>query len=48
MITADRTSDGFIPTGTTITGFGTVGITSYVQSNGITTAIEVVFDFASK
>ena len=45
---SDRTSDGFIPTGTTITGFGTaVGITSYVQSNGITTAIEVVFDFAT-
>lgn len=45
---SDRTSDGFIPTGTTITGFGTaVGITSYVQANGITTAIEVVFDFAT-
>ena len=45
---SNKTSDGVIPTGTTITGFGTaVGITSYVQSNGITTAIEVVFDFAT-
>ncbi len=45
---ADKTSSGIIPTGTTITGFGTaVGITSYVQSNGITTAIQVVLDFAT-
>ena len=45
---ANKTSAGIIPTGTTITGFGTaVGITSYVQANGITTAIEVVFDFAT-
>ena len=45
---ANKTSDGIIPTGTTITGFGTaVGITSYVQANGITTAIQVVLDFAT-
>ena len=45
---ANKTSSGIIPSGTTITGFGTaVGITSYVQSNGITTAIQVVLDFAT-
>ena len=45
---SNKTSDGVVPTGTTITGFGTaVGITSFVQANGITTAIEVVFDFAT-
>tara|TARA_B100000886_G_scaffold134613_1_gene90845 strand:- start:1909 stop:3519 length:1611 start_codon:yes stop_codon:yes gene_type:complete len=45
---SDKTSDGFIPTGTTITGFGTaVGITSFVQSNGITTSIQIVLDFAT-
>ena len=44
----DRSGAGIIPTGTTITGFGTaVGIVTFVNSAGITTGVEVTLDFAT-
>ena len=45
---SDRSGAGIIPTGTTITGFGTaVGIVTFVNSAGITTGVEVTLDFAT-
>ena len=44
----DRSGAGIIPTGTTITGFGTaVGIVTFVNDAGITTGVEVTLDFAT-
>ena len=45
----DKAGLGIIAAGTTITGFGTaVGITSiFDNETGITTAVEVVYDFAT-
>ena len=44
----DRSGAGIVPTGTTITGFGTaVGIVTFVNSAGITTGVEVTLDFAT-
>ena len=44
----DRSGAGIVPTGTTITGFGTaVGIVTFVNDAGITTGIEVTLDFAT-
>ena len=44
----DRSGAGIIPTGTTITGFGTaVGIVTLVNDAGITTGVEVTIDFAT-
>ena len=44
----DRSGAGIIPTGTTITGFGTaVGIVTFVNYAGITTGVEVTLDFAT-
>ena len=41
-----KSGAGIVPTGTTITGFGTaVGIVSFVNNAGITTGVEVVLDF---
>ena len=45
---SDRSGAGIIPTGTTITGFGTaVGIVTFVNDAGITTGVEVTLDFAT-
>ena len=45
---SDRSGNGIIASGTTITGFGTaVGIVTYVNDAGITTGVEVVLDFAT-
>ena len=44
----DRSGAGIVPTGTTITGFGTaVGIVTFVNDAGITTGVEVTLDFAT-
>ena len=44
----DRSGAGIIPSGTTITGFGTaVGIVTFVNNAGITTGVEVTLDFAT-
>ena len=45
---SDRSGNGLISAGTTITGFGTaIGIQTFINDAGITTGVEVQLDFAT-